>query len=633
MTESRPVAVATLLAAGVQPHPHEAVAIVLQLCGQIARRGPAPRVTPAISTSTVCIDASGAVAVSGGESGEDEQTVSLAGRLLVELLDHSAAALEGAALPRLRATALRAASSGRAAFGSVSQLVSALRRYGPEVRRSRGGAGPVRALGRTARLADGTGATPRCAPTSSVERRYGPSTRFPASAGWSRAARGPAGRHDAPGPGGRRRRLPERRAGVRTAGRRADLPADACAASSSAGMGTAARGPSARWSTRRRAPVRPARLASSDGSELTSSLDRADRSRPLASLSRSGCASPGAASLCYTAVMTRVATLCLILCLAVSAACARPAHQAPARVRSADLHLTPETETVSGLVPDRSTLADILEDAKLRADLVPPVVQLAGSVFDPRRLKAGRAFRLERTFDGLVRRFEYDIDEDRFLRILGPTNRQPEELTVELVPFEKTRTTMSVQGTISKASPSLFEAMEEAGEGPDLSLALAEIFGGELDFNSDLQPNDTLPADVREGLPRRPLLVLRPGARGRVRQRGAGAQGHPLHGAWRKAGLLRRTGAVAQAVLPGFAAEVRRARQLEVLACAAPPDPANRPAPPRRGLPGADRAAPWWRWPTARWCRRAGAAKRAASSGCGTPAATRPTTCTCRRSP
>jgi murein DD-endopeptidase MepM/ murein hydrolase activator NlpD len=189
--------------------------------------------------------------------------------------------------------------------------------------------------------------------------------------------------------------------------------------------------------------------------------------------------------------MTRVATFCLLVCLAVSAACARTAQQAPARVRSADLHLAPETETVSGLVPDRSTLADLLEHAKLRADLVPPVAQLAGRVFDPRRLKAGRAFRLERTFDGLVRRFEYEIDEDRFLRILGPTNRQPEDLTVELVPFEKTRTITSVQGTISKTSPSLFEAMEEAGEGPDLSLALAEIFGGELDFNTDLQPNDS----------------------------------------------------------------------------------------------------------------------------------------------
>jgi len=188
MTESRPVAVAALLAAGVQPHPHEAVAIVLQLCGQISRRGPVQRVTPAISTSTVSIDASGAVTVSGGEPGEDEQTVSLAGRLLVELLDHSAAALESAALPRLRATALRAASSGRAAFGSASQLGSALRRYGPKY----GEAQAVRALfERWAAPRVWPTAPERrpAAPTPNVERRSRSSTRFSASAAWSRAAR------------------------------------------------------------------------------------------------------------------------------------------------------------------------------------------------------------------------------------------------------------------------------------------------------------------------------------------------------------------------------------------------------------------------------------------------------------
>jgi murein DD-endopeptidase MepM/ murein hydrolase activator NlpD len=162
-----------------------------------------------------------------------------------------------------------------------------------------------------------------------------------------------------------------------------------------------------------------------------------------------------------------------------------------ARVRSADVHLALETESVSGHVPDRATLAGLLGDARLRPDLVTAVVSLAGSVLDLRRVKAGHAYRLERTFDGLVRRFEYDIDEDRFLRILGPTNRQPEELTVELVPFEKTRTLTSVQGHISKSSPSLFAAMEEVGERPDLSLQLADIFGGEIDFNADLQPGDS----------------------------------------------------------------------------------------------------------------------------------------------
>jgi hypothetical protein len=187
MTESRSVAVATLLAEGVQPYPHEAVAIVLQLCGQISRRGPAPRVTPAISTSTVSIDASGAVAVSGGEPGEDEQTVSLAGRLLVELLDHSAAALEAAALPRLRATALRAASGGRA-FGSASQLVSALRRYGPEY----GEAQAVQALFARWAARCGWQTAPErrvSAPTPEVEGRFGSAVRFSPSVAWSRAAR------------------------------------------------------------------------------------------------------------------------------------------------------------------------------------------------------------------------------------------------------------------------------------------------------------------------------------------------------------------------------------------------------------------------------------------------------------
>jgi murein DD-endopeptidase MepM/ murein hydrolase activator NlpD len=189
--------------------------------------------------------------------------------------------------------------------------------------------------------------------------------------------------------------------------------------------------------------------------------------------------------------MRRVAAIPpLLLCLAVCAACSRPAPQPAVRVRATDVHLAQETELIKGLVPNRSTLATLLGSAQIRPDLVPAVVSLAGSVFDLRRVKAGHAFRLERTFDGLVRRFEYDIDEDRFLRILGPSNRQPEELTVELVPFQKTRSVVSARGTISKESPSLFAAMEDAGERPELSIELADIFSGEVDFNSDLQPGD-----------------------------------------------------------------------------------------------------------------------------------------------
>jgi murein DD-endopeptidase MepM/ murein hydrolase activator NlpD len=174
----------------------------------------------------------------------------------------------------------------------------------------------------------------------------------------------------------------------------------------------------------------------------------------------------------------------------LGAACDRAPAPKPAPPARGDVYLAPEIESTSGTVPRNATLATLLAPLGLRADLVPAVISLTRSVFDPRRLKTGHTYLLDRTFDGLLRRFEYEIDEDRFLRILGPSNRQPEELTVEVVPYRKERTPTAVHGEITRASPSLFEAMETAGEGPDLSVELAGVFEGEIDFNSELQVGD-----------------------------------------------------------------------------------------------------------------------------------------------
>jgi hypothetical protein len=140
MTQGDRVSIAALLAAGVPPRPHEAVGIVLELCSKVAKRPATAGVMPAISASTVSIDGSGAVSVKGGIPGEDDQSVLLIGRLLLEMLDHSATPAETPVPPRLRATAFRAASDGRAAFASLADLVSALRRHGP-------GYAPAQAIG------------------------------------------------------------------------------------------------------------------------------------------------------------------------------------------------------------------------------------------------------------------------------------------------------------------------------------------------------------------------------------------------------------------------------------------------------------------------------------------------------
>lgn len=154
------------------------------------------------------------------------------------------------------------------------------------------------------------------------------------------------------------------------------------------------------------------------------------------------------------------------------------------------MFLARETESSGGRVPARTTLSALLTEARLRADLVPAVVSLIHTVFDPRKVKADHAYLVVRTLGGLVRRFEYQIDEDKFLRVLGPSDRQPEDLTVEVVPYKKDHVPSRAHGEISSETPSLFEAMDKAGEGPDLSIELADVFGGEIDFNSDLQPGD-----------------------------------------------------------------------------------------------------------------------------------------------
>ncbi len=74
--------------------------------------------------------------------------------------------------------------------------------------------------------------------------------------------------------------------------------------------------------------------------------------------------------------------------------------------------------------------------------------------------------------------------------MLGPTNRQPEDLTVEVVPYRKDLVPAWAHGEISTDATSLFAAMDQAGEGADLSIELADIFSGEIDFNSELQPGD-----------------------------------------------------------------------------------------------------------------------------------------------
>ena len=179
----------------------------------------------------------------------------------------------------------------------------------------------------------------------------------------------------------------------------------------------------------------------------------------------------------------------MLLCglLVFLAGCGRV--ESPVPATAADVVLKAETELVTDVVPRHTTLEKLLGDHGLAADTVHRLIAASGTVFDPRRLRAMQPFEIERTFDGRFRRFHYEIDADSYLHV-SESATSPGELTASVLPIPKQREQGTASGEIGSETPSLFEAMEAAGERPELTLAMAEIFAGEIDFNTELQPDD-----------------------------------------------------------------------------------------------------------------------------------------------
>ena len=175
----------------------------------------------------------------------------------------------------------------------------------------------------------------------------------------------------------------------------------------------------------------------------------------------------------------------------VLVSCGRP--EEPPRPGPADVRLPRETETIEATVPRHATLDSLLRAHRLRDELVADAVAAAALVFNPRHIRAGRPYRLVRSLDGLLREFEYEIDADRFLRIAGDDAAPPGTgaLTAQVLPFEKQTSVVAIDARIDRRRPSLIAAIEGAGESVQLALDLAEIFSGEVDFQTELQPGDS----------------------------------------------------------------------------------------------------------------------------------------------
>jgi murein DD-endopeptidase MepM/ murein hydrolase activator NlpD len=188
-------------------------------------------------------------------------------------------------------------------------------------------------------------------------------------------------------------------------------------------------------------------------------------------------------------VTAQTRILGLVAAALVAASC-QSSEDSPSRDRT-DVQLGAEGTTVEAVVPPNATLESLFRQEHMPDDLSASIVQAVRGVFNPRSLRADQVYRITRSFDGLFREFRYEIDAESFLRVAV---RRPEgagsTIDVAVLPLPRLLETTASTAEITREASSLIGAFEAAGENVQLPLQLAEIFGGEVDFNADLQRGD-----------------------------------------------------------------------------------------------------------------------------------------------
>ncbi len=142
----------------------------------------------------------------------------------------------------------------------------------------------------------------------------------------------------------------------------------------------------------------------------------------------------------------------------------------------------PEGTVTKGVINSGDTVTVLLRDY-LDAAAVKQLEKACEDVFPLNKLRAGRPYALT-VWQGELKRFEYEIDNERKLLV----ERTSDGFTARDKTLDFEMYTVRVAGTISL---SLFGAVERVGEGGDLAMKLADIFGWQIDFLRDIRTGDS----------------------------------------------------------------------------------------------------------------------------------------------
>ena len=160
----------------------------------------------------------------------------------------------------------------------------------------------------------------------------------------------------------------------------------------------------------------------------------------------------------------------------------------PEDVGGPDVYLIPDTRVVEDEIPRNATFAGLLASHDMPSDVAYAFVESMRPVFDPTDLQRGHSYRIVYGTDGHFRRFEYHVDDDQFLQVAS--GAAPSVFNATLVDYEKRREHVAMRGEIDRQNNSLFAAMEAGGGNALVAIDMAEVFSGEIDFNTELRLGD-----------------------------------------------------------------------------------------------------------------------------------------------
>src|SRR5688572_25900663 len=134
----------------------------------------------------------------------------------------------------------------------------------------------------------------------------------------------------------------------------------------------------------------------------------------------------------------RLFALAIAVAASAAAVACRPAAAEPTASRSprrfADVRLARDSVVLRAIVPQRTTLASVLDTHQLLAHEAIALVRTISEKFDLRRVRAGQPYRIDRFLDGRLREFEYEIDIVKRLIVRRSNNREGFEAELAEIP-------------------------------------------------------------------------------------------------------------------------------------------------------------------------------------------------------